>query len=258
MKKYFPVLILIFGISCQKEKSIIRANISIEISPYQDKNQTKASAMPVLKAESELTVYKNRFNYLLLNIPEIHAANKFKERDSLNSLYPDTLEIKRLYLDRYCQDKKLIKYFSLTYDAIKNRDLQKEIYSTDELMEVASKFFYCDQVSPDTSIQMHVCISLNGMKEALWEKDYTLLAAFCFEAIFNDLDKEDSQIRAAYSFEHDKASEQFRKQFTALEKYLADVKVDLFRRMKNNTTLKEKLLAYYDLNKANVAFEIIK
>jgi hypothetical protein len=257
MKKHFPVLILILAMSCQKEKSILRDNISIEISTYQDKDRTKAAALPVLKTGSELLMYTGRFDYLLMNIPEIHAADKTKERDSLNSLFPDTLEIKRLYLDHYCQDQKLVKYFSQTYNAIKNPDFQKEAYSADELMEVASKFFYCDKVNPDSSIQMHVCIGLNGLKETRWEKDYTLLSAFCYEAIFNDLDKEDSQIRTAYSTEHDNATGQYRKSVTTLESYLEDVKKNLFDRMKNNAVLKEKLLAYYKLNQGNLAFRII-
>ena len=33
---------------------------------------------------------------------------------------------------------------------------------------------------------MHVCIGLNEVKEASWAKDYTLLEAFCFEAIFEN------------------------------------------------------------------------
>ena len=105
---------------------------------------------------------------------------------------------------------------------------------------------------------MHVCIGINGMKETQWEKDYTLVAAFCFEAIFNDLDNEDSQIRGAYVSEKNESSVQFRKNITTLDKYLEDVKLDLFTRMKNNAILKEELLTYYELNKNNLAFIITK
>ena len=142
MKKYIFILILITGISCQKEKSIIRDNISVELSTYQDGNKTKASVMPELKAGSELMAYKRRFEYLLMNIPEIHRPDKIKERDSINTLYPDTSKIKQLYLDRYCRDQKLANYFEETYTSIKNPDLQAgKIYSADELMNVASIFF---------------------------------------------------------------------------------------------------------------------
>lgn len=259
MNKYLSLFILIFGFSCQQERSTMRDNISIEISSYQDKDQMKASAMPVLKAGSELMNYKRRFDYLLLNIPEIHSPAKFEERDSINKLYPDTLEIKRIYSDKYCQDKKLVQYFEETYAPIKDPGLQRDkIYSSDELMEVASKFFYCDLVRPDTSVQMHVCIGINGLKEAKWETDYTLLAAFCYEAIFNDLESDDSQIRSTYTIEKKVSTEQFRKNITTLDKYLEDVRQDLFNRMKSNSDLKENLLAYYELNKDNLAFKIKK
>jgi hypothetical protein len=257
MKQFIFILILLTGISCQNEKSIFRDSISIELSTYEDGNKTKAFGMPELRAGSELMTYKRRFEYLLMNIPEILHPSKMKERDSINALYPDTSKIKQLYLDRYCGDQKLVSYFEETYTAIKNRDLKKDkTYSADELMKVASIFFYCDQVNPDTSIGMHVCIGINGMKETKWEKDYTLLAAFCFEAIFTDLDNDNSQIRDAYVSEKKESSEQLRKNFATPEQYLEDVKSDVFNRMENNVTLKEKLLAYYELNKNNVVFTI--
>jgi hypothetical protein len=65
-------------------------------------------------------------------------------------------------------------------------------------MEVSSKFFYCDQVNPDTSIQAYVCVGLNGVKEAKWNKDYTLLEAFCYEGIFTQFDNERSHIWDAF------------------------------------------------------------
>jgi len=257
MKKYFYILILISCISCQKEKSILRDTISFEITTYQNDNKTKASAMPQLKEGSELVAFKGRFDYLLLNIPKINGIDKFNERDSINSLYPDTSGIKQIYLDRYCKDKKLVKYFWETYEAIKSPDLQiTHTYAVDELMEVSSKFFYCDLVNPDTSIQAHVCIGLNGVKEAKWEKDYTLLAAFCYEGIFHQFKSENSLLWDSFVAEKKRSCERFKMNITTLDQYLEDVKLNLFERMKNNHTLKKELLDYYELNKTNVAFKI--
>jgi hypothetical protein len=97
---------------------------------------------------------------------------------------------------------------------------------------------------------------LNGINEAKWNKDYVLLEAFCYEAIFYNLDKEYSEIDETYSFEKLQACEKFKPQIESLESYLNEVKNDLFERMKNNKILKEKLLEYYIQNKTNVAFEI--
>lgn len=259
MKQYLSIFILAFGVSCTKERSAFKDNITLVISPYQDKSQNKASAMPVVNPKSDLMTYQMRFDYLLMNVPEIHRFEKIRTRDTINSLYPDTAEIRKRYMDIYCGDKKLMECFDDTYNAIKNPDLQRDkVYSADELMEVASKFFYCDEVRPDSSVQMHVCIGLNGVKETKWEKDYTLLAAFCYEAIFNDMGKEGSKIRSAFSSEHEAAVKQFRNNITTLDKYLEDTRTSLFARMKTNVLLKEKLLAYYELNKKNVAFKIVK
>ena len=183
--------------------------------------------------------------------------DKFKARDSINSLYPDTVKIRQLYLDRYCGDKNFVTYFDKTYNAIKHPDaLVTDTFSIDELMEVSSKFFYCDLVNPDTSVQAHVCIGLNGVKEASWKKDYTLLAAFCYEAIFHQFDADNSALWNAFVTEKKNAAEKFKPQITSLDQYLQDVKTELFVRMKNNSTLKNDLLSYYELNENNLPFRI--
>jgi hypothetical protein len=257
MKNHFTLLILIFVVSCQNETSLIRDNVSLELSTYQDSNMVKASALPVLKPGSELMPYERRFDFLLMNVPEIYHPDKAGERNAINRLYPDTNEVKRRYMDVYCSDQKLVDYFQQTYAPIKDPDMKRNTtYTVDELMEAASKFFYCDEVFPDTTIQSHICIGVNGFNETKWQKDYTLLSAFCFEAIFNDLDKDSSQIRSTYIAEKETSCMQFRTNITSLDQYFQDVKTDLFNRMKNNSTLKEKLLAYYDSNKNNLAFVI--
>jgi hypothetical protein len=172
-------------------------------------------------------------------------------------LYPDTTKLKRLYLNEYVQDKKLTRYFETTSAAITGSDHESIItFSTDELMEVASKFFYCDKVFPDTSVQTHICVGLNGVDEADWEKDYTLLEAFCYERIFNDLVKDSSQIDESYSVEKADACKKYRDSLTSLDEYLKDVRSELFRRMKNNAVLERALLDYYEDNEDNLAFRI--
>jgi len=49
----------------------------------------------------------------------------------------------------------------------------------------------------------------------------------------------------------------FKPSITSLEQYLEDVKQELFARMKSSETLQKELLDYYELNKRNLAFEII-
>jgi hypothetical protein len=257
MLKYFSLLILISGVPCLAQKAVIQDNVAIDVYTYTYENKKKAAAMPQLKAKSKLNKYKRRFEYLIVNVPEIHTPGKTEERNAIFNLYPHKSQIKKRYLEELAGDKKFTGYFEETVVPINNPNTGiNHTYSIDELMEVASKFFYCDKVTPDSNIQSHVCIIINGLKETQWEKDYTLLTAFCFEAIFSDLDKNTSAISESYGSEKKKSRDTFKKNITTLDKYLEDVKLDLFSRMKNNAVLKKELLAYYELNKSNLAFRI--
>src|SRR5689334_9824879 len=121
MKKYFLILSLISGISCvAQKKSIIRGNVSLEISTYEEKNETKATVMPDLKPDSKLMKYKKRFEYLLINVSEIHSPAKTQERNAIWKLYPDTIALKRLYLNKFIEDKNLVRYFEETAKYIKD------------------------------------------------------------------------------------------------------------------------------------------
>lgn len=231
--------------------------ISLQLSTYESTGATKAGVMPAIREGSKLAPVKARFDYLLLNIPRINDPASFQARDSINSLYPDTVTIRRLYLERYCNDRHLHGYFQESYLATQQPSaLKQRHYSREELMEVASKFFYCDLVNPDTTVQAHVCIGLNGIKEANWKNDYTLLAAFCYEGIFHQFEADESPLWDAFVNEKRAAAAKFKPGIRNLDQYLEDVRLDLFRRMKQNSVLKRDLLSYYGQNKHNLAFII--
>jgi hypothetical protein len=259
MIRHLFFLFLISSLSLQAQQSIISEHVTIVISTYVQDNETRASAMPELKGDSKLMPHKRRFEYLLINVSAIHSPDKAKERMDIWKLYPDTVKLKRLYLNKFAEDKKLNNYFGETLKYIRDPAVKRKTgFTQDELMEVASKFFYCDQVMPDSSIQAHVCIGLNGIKEAAWTKDYTLLQAFCYEAIFNDLDRDTSLVWDSFGALKKESVQKYRGKPGSLEQYLNNVKLEVFERMKNNPLLKDELLAYYEMNKNNLAFEIIK
>lgn len=258
MIKYLYFLILISFISCKTNQSIIKEHVDIDIYTYENEGELQASAMPELRSESILFSYKRRFEYLLINVSEIHHPEQAERRKEIWDLYPDTIKLKRFYLEEFAKDEKLVKYFKVASEAITDANFKVEIsFTTDDLMEVSSKFFYCDKVFADTTIQSHVCVGLNGVSEASWSKDYTLLEAFCYEAIFNDLMKEISQIDEFYSSSKLEASQKFRSSITTLDKYLIDVRNELFASMKKDPVLKKILLEYYEENKDNLAFKLI-
>ncbi len=241
----------------QAGTSKIRDHVYIKIYTYEQDGKVRASVLPEIRPGSSLTSYKRRFDYLLINVPDIHKPEKAARRNEILSLYPDTTEIKRLFLDEYVQDENLTAYFEESIAPIENSDIDiQRSFSVYELMEVASKFFYCDKVNADTSIQAHICIGLNGISEANWAKDFILLEAFCYEAIFDDLDKENSQLFESFVSEKKEACNQYRKEMTTVKQYLEDVKSGLFERMSANEVLQSVLLNYYELNEGNLAFRI--
>ncbi|MFT5723211.1 MAG: hypothetical protein ACI9JN_000320 [Bacteroidia bacterium] len=259
MTKNLLFLVLIGCLSCEADRSVILNHVTLKIYPYEHEGEMRASAMPAIKPDSELIMYKRRFEYLLINESEIHLPEKSEQRNGIWKLYPDTSKLKRLYLNKFVQDGNLVKYFEETIAPIKYPNMViNKTFTEDELMEVASKFFYCDKVNADTSVQAHVCVGLNGVSEADWEIDYTLLEAFCYEGIFNDFDKENAQIWESFVSKKMKASLQFKKDITTLDQYLENVKLDLFERMRNDKILKNELLHFYELNEANLSFKINK
>ncbi|VXD11162.1 hypothetical protein [Marinoscillum sp. 108] len=232
--------------------------INIKVQEYERKGEKKISIQPELSAGTPAKKFERRFLYLILNIPEIYTSNSKEKYIEMKSYYPDTMRIANTLLKEYDSDPKLKSYFNQTLEPIIDPESSKEItFSSGELLEVASKFFYCDKVKPDTSIQAHVCVGLNGIKEANWEQDYTLLQAFCFEAIFYGImDNKDSKIWDAFTYAKQQSSEFHRPTLSSLDQYLEDVKLDLFERMRTNETLERELLAYYEQTRETLAFSI--
>ena len=256
MKPIYALLLL--GLcACQTEQSVLSEHIFIDLYVYDNDGEPAVSALPALKPDSKLMPYSRRFDYLLMNVPALHGHDAFQARMDLNALYPDTVEVKRQYLNKYLEDEKLTEYFEAALAPIQNPDMERAAtFSEDELMEVASKFFFCSGVSEDTVITTHICVGLNGVKEANWDKDFTLLEAFCYEAIFSSFDDEESEVMDAFLAAKKESQNRFFEQITTLEQYLEDVKLDLFEGMRTNEVLKAHLLHYYDSNKGNLAFEL--
>lgn len=250
-------LFLITLCACQTEPSVFSEHIFIDLHVYDNDGQPAVSALPAMKPNSALKPYSRRFDYLLMNVPALHQHDAFQARMDLNALYPDTVEVKRQYLNKYLEDEKLTGYFEAALAPIENPAMKRTAtFLQEELMEVASKFFFCSGVSEDTVITTHICVGLNGVKEANWNKDFTLLEAFCYEAIFSSFDDEDSEVMNAFLAVKKESQNRFFEQITTLEQYLEDVKLEVFEGMRMNEVLKAHLLDYYDRNKENLPFVI--
>jgi hypothetical protein len=231
----------------------------IEVRVYPNTNEMNggATAMVELAKSSPLWNYHRRFDYLILNTPAIHAPENGKWRSELFSLYPDTVALKKAYVSALISDAVLQSYFKMTVEAICNRQSSdKATYDRETLFEVASRFFYCDKVNSDSTVQAHVCIGINGVKDSPWKNDYTLLAAFCYEAIFNDFDQDFSVIDVAFIENKSGVTEENRTHLNNKEEFLRLVRNDLYSKMAKDQRLQKVLLSYYRKHKADLCFRI--
>jgi hypothetical protein len=255
MTKLTLFLIFGFGVifTCNAQVDL-NDHIYVKSVKYEYKGEEKVGVFPLIQSQdSKINTYKRRFEYLLANRVDVNVYTLNKK------LFPDTTEIHRLFINDLNKEETFLSYFQSTLNAIESNDREKSIsYSSDDLMKVASKFFYCHNIKPDSTIGSRICIGLNGIKEAEWERDYTLLEAFCFEAIFHYLVDTEGPFLAGSNFESYKsdAVEKHRSNMTDLNEYLENVKLDVFSKMESDTDFKKELLDYYNSVKDTLAFKI--
>lgn len=196
--------------------------------------------------------HNNRFDYILFK-----NNVKFKE---MASLYPDTIRIKNEYCNTVINSNEIQNYFiSLTPNTIVAWKKVADTFSVNELMLVASRYFYCDEIDKkDTTIQSHICIGINGQNEFKSKRDFTILEAFSFEAIFSYMrSKKDPLFYTEfYNFKNKIAKEKIT-DFKDFESYLLEIRDLCYIEMQNNLDLKKKILNYYKKNRNNLNFIII-
>ena len=216
------------------------------IYPTIETNQTSIN--------QQIKKYNRRFEYILQN------RTDFKN-ESFQNLFPDTLKMTGIYRKSIENNPKMKIYFMKLAQPLIQKVKIKEKYSTLEVMDIASKFFYCDAVRPDTTIGLHICIGING-QEIKSEKDYTLLEAICFEAIFEKMFASRGTF-TKYMDNFSKSVEKYSKinkilSKSGLEQYLLKVRQDVYSDMKNDESLRETLFSFLDRNKDNLPFIVSK
>lgn len=185
-----------------------------------------------------------RYEYLI--------ANRI-DNDSIMSVIKDTAKAKRVFY-RLLNKKQFQTYF---YTTFYKRNQDAVIFTEKELMKIASRFFLMEK--NDNRFRTRVCIGINGLDNPdLKEKDYTILEAIVFEAIFEEItDKNIDEIDFMNNLD------QYSKTaITTLDKTITDslavVRASVFNAMANDEALKTYLLSYLDENKDNIALNIVK
>ena len=238
--------------SCQ-----IASQLHIDIQTFEQNGVQKAAAMASHSPKSAYSAYKRRFDYIILNAPKIHAPDQADSRKKLVGLYPDTLELKAEYLRLLIRDSTLGTNVLTMMHAIDAKGVgqPKAQFSKAQFFEVASRFFLIDSISPKGKIQTHICIGINGQQELENTAQFHLLAAFCYEAIFTDFDKEVSVIDEVFEIHRQELSEIILKD--KKRNRISFYQQVLFQKMASDTVFQEALLKYYELNRDNLAFEIL-
>lgn len=230
--------------------------IELKAEKYQEAEGEYVGVSPAVKENVTdeigkfMATYPRRFRYLLANNNSFQGLDRF---------YPDVLKMNQLYLDKVKADNKFVSHFQKLITPINKKSFRRDTYTKKELMKVASRFFFCDSVKADKSIGSHICIALNGLKEAQFDKDYTILEAFCFEAIFEAIEaKAPARTKVVENFLNyiEEVSKKEKLSATANESYLQNVRLKVFEKMTSDIELENILLQYFQKNKANLSFEI--
>lgn len=179
--------------------------------------------------------FHRRFDYILINKVNVEGADLYKMRN-------DTAALNRRFCELFTQQKELSGYF----DVLSNAQTEtKQMFTITEMMQVAARFFWLEN-KESRGWTYYTCIGNNGQKESAYQRDYTVLEAFCFEAIFSYLDRRKSPrfyIAADKYFDAIKqGTPEADRQETAV---ILSARQNLYQKMEQDAELRQALLRYY-------------
>lgn len=179
--------------------------------------------------------FHHRFDYILINKVNVEGADLYNMRN-------DTAALNRRFCELFTQQKELSGYF----DVLSNTPTgAKQMFTVAEMMRVAARFFRLES-KESGRWTYYTCIGNNGQKEIVYERDYSVLEAFCFEAIFSYLDQEKSprfSIAADNYFDAIKrVTPEADRQDTAI---ILSARKSLYHKMEQDAALQDALLRYY-------------
>jgi hypothetical protein len=230
--------------------------IELKAQKYKEDEGEYVGVYPIVRDNLQdnlgkfIASHPRRFNYLLANRSAFQGLEKY---------FPDVMRMNKLYLHSLRADKNFVTYFQRLTIPVTSKKFKRELYNRKELMRVASKFFFCHTVKGDKTIGSTICIGLNGIQEAQFEKDYTLLEAFCFEAIFEAIEKqapEKTNFVKNFLKYIAEISNREKSNSSTPEVYLKNVRGAVFHLMESDAELADTLMKHYQQHKNTLPFEI--
>lgn len=257
MKTILAHLFLVFSLHSIGQETDFCNYFDMKFSSYEYEGKEYLSCAPeVLKypKDAKCVFFKEhqmRYDYIFF---------KFIDRTKgMSAFYPDTNRIHQEFCENVVSTADIKNYFTnLTPEKYVKWLSPKDTFTVDELMLIASRFFYCDYIDEaDTTISSHVCVGINGLKDFDHKRDYTILEAFTVEGIMSYLQEDEPQFYLEFYNYFNKIGKEKRHEFTNFEAYLVQIRQLTFEYMMNNEDLKKKLMKYYGKNKTTINFVII-
>lgn len=259
LKQSIIIISLLSLLSCRNKLFIDQIDrnkfckyFNIETSNYVlDGKPSKTASTKINKIPNDLVSdfiekHSHRFDYIINKTftAFIKVDNNF-DSNYINRRFCTAISTDTFY-----------RQFTLLTSGERNNSKKSLSFSVSELMKIASRFFMCDNIrQKDTAISYHICVGLNGISELETKRDYTVLEAFCFEAIIRNL--HDNPIFISNFNEYIKKSSNRNKElFTDFKTHLTKVKDECYANMEKDKDLENVLLKYYRQNSNNINFKI--
>jgi hypothetical protein len=247
MKKLTALILISFSIiNCtsfkEKDSDINPENyFSFETVSYERNGKINTFVSPTILKRTDsignfISNHQSRFSYIL--------GNRI-ERDTLKTFYPDTSKVELQFKENLKKDK-----FYLNFKKLALLELTKERYNKEEIMNIASRFFLIQKSPNGTGYGTRICTGINGLEKQT-EKDYTVLEAVMFDAIFNRA-VADKKPKAEFL----NSLEKYKINITTQETKLENIRQSIYATMANDENLNLFVFEYLEKNKENIPFEI--
>lgn len=126
--------------------------------------------------------------------------------------------------------------------------------TTEQLMNIAAKFFFATAVQPDKTIQWKVCIGENAYVEDKHNSLYPLVEAFCFMAIMNHYESTQYPFKERFDGYASTISKQTN--WLPEEERLSAARDNMYKEMAHDETLRRALLYAYNSKKDILSFKL--
>ena len=248
--KSLTIILLIFTVTCCNKSNPIKTENYIDLVYYEDKSNNDISShiFPDIKDSHDsigifIKNHSRRFNYFFSSKIDTYTLKK---------IYPDTTQIKKIFLKQINEQQFVSNFLKLA----NLKKQTKELYSMDEIMEVASRFFVV--VNSGETFRIKICAGGNDFKDLNAIKDVSLIEAMTYEAIISVFDKEKSERPKFINNARIYFSEAIKNPDSLNNKVLSKLAENrLYEMMEKDESLKLFIKEYFTMNSDNIPFDVI-